>query len=321
MTEDPAADLVTPVVVAHEVRVRLGRTDILHDVDFSIAPGEVVALLGPNGAGKTTLLGALSGRLPVAAGQVERHGRVASVLQTPSLVGRSAVANVELALAWWRVPRPQRRRRAMQALNDMQAGHLAKRRADTLSGGEQRRVHLARAVAVSPDLLLLDEPFDGLDPQAHESLRDDTATVLRAADSAVVIVLHDRADAWAMADRIVVLINGRVQADGAPQDILDHPPTPDVARLLGYDGELSTDSGLLLTRPTHVSIDPSGELPATVLRAIGVEDGMRLELQTGRGRVWTRHAGADVRAGDDVTVTIRGGAEFPVTPEDATAIG
>jgi ABC-type sulfate/molybdate transport systems ATPase subunit len=309
------------VVTARGVRVRLGRSEILHEVDFSIAPGEVVALLGPNGAGKTTLLGALSGRVPVAAGTVERHGRVASVLQTPSLVARSAVANVELALAWWRVPRGQRRRRAMQALDDMQAGHLAKRRADTLSGGEQRRVHLARAVAVSPDLLLLDEPFDGLDPQAHESLRDDTATVLRRADSAVIVVLHDRADAWAMADRIVVLIDGRVQADGAPQDILDHPPTVDVARLLGYDGELTTATGVLLTRTAHVHLDPDGGLAATVVRAIGVEDGMRLELQTGRGRVWTRHPGVDVRAGDDVTVTIRGGAEFAVPPRDPAAIG
>jgi ABC-type sulfate/molybdate transport systems ATPase subunit len=315
------AETPTPAVAARGVRVRLGRSEILHDIDFAVAPGEVVALLGPNGAGKTTLLGALSGRLPVANGEIERQGRVASVLQSPSLVARSAVANVELALAWWRVPRPQRRPRAMQALTEMQAAHLAKRRADTLSGGEQRRVHLARAVAVAPDLLLLDEPFDGLDPQAHESLRDDTATVLRAADSAVVIVLHDRADAWAMADRIVVLIDGRVQADGAPQVILDQPPTADVARLLGYDGALTTGSGQLLTRAAHVRVDPAGDLAATVIRAIGVEDGMRLELQTARGRVWTRYPGADVRAGDDVTVTIRGGAEFPVPPRDSTAIG
>lgn len=119
----------------------------------------------------------------------------------------------------------------------MQGAHLAKRPAHTLSGGEQRRVHLARAVGIGADLLLLDEPFDGLDPSTHAALREDTADALRGADGAALVVLHDRIDAWAVADRIVVLIDGRVRADGAPQPILNNPPTAAVARFLGYDGE------------------------------------------------------------------------------------
>ena len=111
-------------------------------------------------------------------------------------------------------------------------------------------------------MLLLDEPFDGLD-QTHADLRDDTVAALRADNGAAVVVLHDRGDAWAMADRVVVLLDGRIHADGAPQAILEKAPTADVARFLGYDGELRTERGLLLTRSAHVRIDSDGPLTGT----------------------------------------------------------
>ena len=306
-----APDAASVVVRACDLDVRHGRRTVLHDVELTVTAGETVALLGPNGAGKSTLLGALGGRLPVS-GTLERHGRIASVLQSPALARRSALANVELALAWWRVPRSARRGRALTALEQMNAAHLADRAALTLSGGEQRRIHLARAIAVSPDLMLLDEPFDGLDPQSHEALRDDTAAVLRAADSAVVIVLHDRADAWAVADRIVVLVEGRIAAVGAPQAVLDAPPTIEVARLLGYDGELHTPGATLVTRPVHVRIDSSGARRGTVTAIVPVEDGARLRIETGDGDVWARHSSVDVRPGDEVSFDLIGGASFPI---------
>ncbi|MBE7190706.1 ABC transporter ATP-binding protein, partial [Jatrophihabitans endophyticus] len=150
--------MTAPVLVCDDVTVRRGRREILHGIGLHVEPGESVAVLGPNGAGKSTLLAALDGRLPVSSGRVERRGRVAGVLQSPALANRTALANVELALAWWRVPRAARRHRARDALELMNAGHLAQAPAVTLSGGERRRIHLARAVAVSPDLMLLDEP-------------------------------------------------------------------------------------------------------------------------------------------------------------------
>ena len=102
--------MTAPVLACDDVAVRRGRREILHGIGLRVEPGESVAVLGPNGAGKSTLLAALDGRLPVASGRVERHGRVAGVLQSPALANRTALANVELALAWWRVPRaaPQR---------------------------------------------------------------------------------------------------------------------------------------------------------------------------------------------------------------------
>ena len=290
--------------------VRRGRSEIVHGVDLAVQPGEVVAILGPNGAGKTTLLAALAGTLPAHAGRIDRTGRTAAVLQTPALARRTARANVELALAWSGAPRSDRRRRAEDALARMKADTLAGFQAQSLSGGEQRRVHLARAVAVAPDVMLLDEPFDGLDPQSHVALRDDTTDALRASRAAVVVVLHERADAWAMADRIVVLLDGRVEADGPPQQLLDSPPTPQVARFLGYDGELQSREGLTLTRAGHVRVDTDGPIPARVLRVIVIEDGLRLHLRTEQGEVWSTYPGVDLRAGDDVRLAITGGARF-----------
>ena len=300
-----------PVVTATGVTVRRGRQEVLHEVSITAHAGEVVALLGPNGAGKSTLVNALGGVLKIAGGRIERHGRVATMMQSPGLARRSARANVVLATAWWGVPRGQRGRRADEALQRMRAGHLSARSALTLSGGEQRRVHLARALAVAPELLLLDEPFDGLDPHTHEAIRDDLTPALRSTGAAVIVVLHDRVDAWAMADRIVVIVDGRVAADASPRALLAQPPSPAVARFLGYDGELSDGAHVLLTRSADVSVDPLGKLSATVLRTIGTEDGLRLELLTPRGSVWSRYPGFELRVGDTVQLSIHGGVSFP----------
>jgi ABC-type sugar transport system ATPase subunit len=269
-------------------------------------------VLGPNGAGKSTLVGAIGGLLPAGSGSITVSGRQASVLQTPGLANRSARANVELALAWWGVARTERRARAMAALTALRADGLATRRARNLSGGEQRRVHLARGIAVRPDLLLLDEPFAGLDPETQAALSEDAASALRDAAAAVVVVLHDRVDAWAMADRISVMMDGRIVATGTPGDLLAAPPTPEVARFLGYDGELTTASGLLLTRPVHVRLtqdSAAGDLAGTVERVIGRQDGATVVVRTDRGTVRGTYDGP-VRVGDTFGVTIVGGVEF-----------
>ena len=251
------------VLEATGLVVRRGRSEVLHGVELTVEPGEVVAVLGPNGAGKSTLLDAIGGLLPVRSGGIQVDGRVAAVRQEPGLARRAARANVELALKWWGVPRTDRRARAMESLTALGAEHLASRRAAALSGGERRRVHLARGVAIAPDVLLLDEPFAGLDPESHAAVRDDTTAALRSTGSAVVVVLHDRAVAWALADRLVVLMDGRVAGGGTPRHLTDAPPNAEVARFLGYDGELRQNGGLLLTRSSDVLLDPEGPMEAT----------------------------------------------------------
>ncbi len=291
------------------VSVRRGRRTVVEGASFEVAAGEVVALLGPNGAGKSTLLQAIGGILP-SSGTIRREGRVATVLQTPGLARRSVRANVDLAQAWWGVPRRQRRSRSLEALRALGAERLARRQALGLSGGEQRRVHLARGVAVRPDLLLLDEPFAGLDPETHSALVEDTATVLRSPERSVLVVLHDRSDAWALADRIVVLMEEPIVATGTPEALLAAPPTAEVARFLGFDGELADSGGVLLTRSALVRIAPDGDLPATVTRVVRLQDGARVELSAERGTLRALHPDASIAVGDAVRAAVSGGVRF-----------
>jgi ABC-type cobalamin/Fe3+-siderophores transport system ATPase subunit len=313
-TAPPSTD--RPLVRAAGLSVRRGSREVLHDIDLELAPGEVLAVLGPNGAGKSTLLEAIGNVLPPAAGVIERNGRVATALQAPDLARRSARANVEVALAWWGVPRRDRRARATSALTDMGAMHLVDRPAASMSGGERRRVHLARAVATRPDVLLLDEPFAGLDAASRATLLEDTSAAIRANARAVVLVVHDRAEAFALADRLLVLIDGRIAADGSPRDVLDTPPSAQVARFLGFDGQLRDGDQVVLTRPTHVVLDPHGDLTARITRLIPLEDGARAALETSTGYLSTLVPYPGPAVGDEVRVRLTGGVRFPNTAAD-----
>jgi ABC-type sulfate/molybdate transport systems ATPase subunit len=301
-----------PVLLRCErLTVRRGRREVVREVSAELHAGEIVALLGPNGAGKSTLLDALAGALPAAGGRIERHGRVAVALQSPDLARRSVLANVVLALAWWGVPRAERADRAREALRAIAAEHLAPRPAATLSGGERRRVHLARAIAVRPDVLLLDEPFAGLDAEVRAGLLEDALSALRSQTRATLVVVHDRAEAWALADRLLILIDGRLAASGSPRELLERPPTLEVARFLGFDGRLDDGREVVLTRPAHVVLDPGGPLEGRVTRAIPLEDGVRLELELDHGSLYAIAPLPAPQPGEHVRVRIDGGARFP----------
>jgi len=302
-----------PVLLRCEgLSVRRGRRLVVRNVNLELRAGEVVAVLGPNGAGKSTLLGALAGALEPATGKVERFGRVAMAMQSGDLARRSVIANLTLALSWWGVPRPDRADRARTALRTLGVESLADRPAATLSGGERRRVHLARALALAPDVLMLDEPFAGLDLESRGTLLEDAVSVLRSSERATVVVVHERAEAWALADRLVIVTEGEIVAQGEPGEVLEHPPTAAVARFLGYDGRIEDSDGVLLTRPAHVSLDPAGPLTARVTRAVPQEDGARLELTLERGRVYTVAASPAPSAGEAVRLRLLGGVRLPV---------
>jgi ABC-type sulfate/molybdate transport systems ATPase subunit len=324
VTKVPPADDV--VLRCEHLSVRRGHREVVRDVSIELHSGEVVALLGPNGAGKSTLMEALAGSLPLSSGAVERSGRVGLALQSPDLARRSVTANIELALSWWGVPRVHRRERTAGALAAMKADHLARRAAASLSGGERRRVHLARAVSVRPDVLLLDEPFAGLDAATRGALLDDTGEALRAWTTATLVVVHDRAEAWALADRLLVLIDGRLVANGFPRELLERPPTVEVARFLGFDGTLSRPGGeILLTRAHHVALDPAGPVRARVTRSIPLEDGVRLELTLDEGKLYAVSPLPGPVNGDEIGVRVTGGVTFPrvlaAEDQDAAALG
>jgi len=224
------------------VSVRHGELSALEETDLSIAVGGRTVVLGPNGAGKTTLLQAIQGLIPLYSGRVrgltdageEKAVRLAFVFQRAVMLRRSALANVEHALAVAGFPARERRDRALRAVADVGLGYAANRPARRLSGGEQQRLAVARANALEPDCLLLDEPTANVDPGAGAAL-ERYLLRLAAGGRGFVMTTHDLAQARRLAQTIVFMHRGRVE-EVAPAAQFFAAPGSELARRF-LDGE------------------------------------------------------------------------------------
>jgi molybdate transport system ATP-binding protein len=219
---------------------------------FTVEPGEVLAVIGPNGAGKSTLLHALAGLVDVEGtarlGGVDllalpvRQRRVGLVFQGQLLFPHlTALDNVAFGLRARGGSRTAAEATAREWLERFGIADLAGRRPGQLSGGQAQRVAIARALATEPDVLLLDEPFTGLDVSVQMALRIELGRHLRDFPGVVLLVTHDAIDALTLADRVLVLDEGRVAQVGPPAEVAAEPRTSHVARLVGLnlvaDGE------------------------------------------------------------------------------------
>jgi tungstate transport system ATP-binding protein len=232
-----SVDSMTAIVELRGASVCYGSRVALAGVDLRVARGEFIAVVGANGSGKTTLLRALHGLVPLAAGErrlPDPGAHVAMLFQRPFLVRMSARGNLELALWLAGVPRRERRDRAAQALALVGLAADAQRAARELSVGQQQRLALARAWALQPDLLLLDEPTASLDPSGARDVERRVADIA-ARGVAVLMVSHDAAQVRRLARRVVLLEHGRVRADVDTRSFFEGARSPSAAHFVPAD--------------------------------------------------------------------------------------
>ncbi|MGZ4466084.1 MAG: sulfate/molybdate ABC transporter ATP-binding protein [Nocardioides sp.] len=327
-----------------DAHVVVRRPDHLVDVHLTAEPGDVVAVVGPNGAGKSTLLRALAGIVPLDEGHVVHDGAtwedagvrlrtqdrgVGMVFQRQLLLPHlDALGNVAFGPRSQGVRRGPAEQRAQDWLDRLGVGDLARRRPGQLSGGQAQRVAIARALAVEPRVLLLDEPLAALDVGVAMALRVELTRHLADYDGIAVLVTHDALDALTLANRVVVLDDGRVAQEGTPEDVAARPQTDHVARLVGLNVLRGSSSG------TVVRLDAGGALVSTTdahgpVNACFSPSAVTLTLEEPTGSARNRWPatvtslaphGAAVRVHLEASGA-RGGLIADVTPASAASLG
>lgn len=255
------------------VSFAFGATTVLDNIALHIEPGSIVALLGPSGCGKSTLLRLLAGLSVPAQGSIHFGDRLVAkpgwglppeqrdigmVFQDYALWPHmTAAQNVAFPLRMRKVPSGERERRVNEALAMVGLADFGGRKPSGLSGGQQQRVALARALALSPGLLLLDEPLSALDALVRTHLRSEIRALQQRLGITTIMVTHDQEEALTMADRIVVMEGGRIVQVGTPQEIYHQPASRFVASFVGTMNFLDT----LVLGPTQVRLN---EQPLTL---------------------------------------------------------
>ena len=243
----------TPIaaIAVNELRAGYGPANILHGIDFVVAPGEFIAILGSSGCGKTTLLRSIAGFHPLKSGSIKLFGRdvaglppekrdMAMVFQSYALWPHMTVAeNMGYGLKLRRINQSIIKQKISDLLSLLGLEGLADRQVTQLSGGQRQRVALGRALAIDPKLLLLDEPLSNLDAKVRLSLRYELKALQKQLGFAAIHVTHDREEAMTMADRIIIMNKGQIAQIGTPEDVYDHPASPFIARFMGADNELT----------------------------------------------------------------------------------
>lgn len=305
-----------------------GGQTVLRDVELDLALGEILALVGPNGTGKSTLLQALAGLLPPVAGTLRLgpldlgdaasrrawRQRVTLVFQDPLLFDATVSANLASGLRLRGMGRTACAPRVAHWAARLGITPLLDRNARTLSGGEAQRTALARALALEPEILFLDEPFSALDAPTREALLQELAGILRETGTAAVLVTHHLSEALRLADRLGVLLGGTLRQSGPVQEVIHHPVDAAVADFLGMEtlveglvtasgrGTFTLDNGLVgagdapvgrhllvgirpehvtLEREAHPGLSARNQRPAVVTRILPHGPFFKVELDAG----------------------------------------
>jgi len=301
---------------------RFGDFVALDDINLDIPDGELTALLGPSGGGKSTLLRVIAGLENPDEGAVSFSGEDATqlppqrrnvgfVFQHYAAFKHLSVArNVAFGLEIRKRPKAEIKRRVQELLELVHLEAFAHRRPSQLSGGQRQRMALARALAVEPRVLLLDEPFGALDAQVRKELRIWLRRLHDEIHVTTVFVTHDQEEAMDVADRIVVIANGHIEQVGSPDELYEHPANDFVMSFLGPVTKLNGR----LVRPHDIELlgaPVNGSTEASVVRVVRLGFEVRVELMVNGSDVWvqvTRETADRLGLAADSTVHVRASA-------------
>ncbi|WP_323771192.1 ABC transporter ATP-binding protein [Antarctobacter sp.] len=254
---------------------RFKSTLALNEISLEVTPGEFIALLGPSGSGKTTLLRMLAGFDLPSSGSIAMNGRdvsssppaardIGMVFQHYALFPHLNVRrNIEYGLRMHRWNAVRRRERVDELLEMIQLGPMAERMPRQLSGGQQQRVAIARALAYAPKILLMDEPLGALDRSLRIDMAEEIRAIHRKLETTFVYVTHDRDEAMILADRILIMNQGNIVADGSPESLFLQPKSRFVAEFFAgmnvLPGEVLGAAGTVAVAPDAMALTPPAE--------------------------------------------------------------
>jgi putative spermidine/putrescine transport system ATP-binding protein/spermidine/putrescine transport system ATP-binding protein len=300
-----------PAIAMRGVEKRFGSVVAVCDVNLAVAAGEFVALLGPSGCGKTTTLRMIAGLEQPTKGDILVKGRRVNdvpvhrrnfgmVFQNLALFPhKTAFENVAFGLKYRKVDRGEIARRVQRALEIVRLPHVEERLPAQLSGGQQQRIAVARAIVIEPDLLLFDEPLSALDAGLREEMRIELKRIQRTLGITTVFVTHDQSEALSMADRVIVLRDGRIEQEGTPDDVYNRPVSEFVARFFGQVNEFTgtvvgTEGSCLVVRLNDratVKVAAAGQAPGSSIRLLLRAERLQIAPR------FPREAGASVVTG------------------------
>ncbi|MEN6481478.1 MAG: ABC transporter ATP-binding protein [Anaerolineaceae bacterium] len=239
---------MTVILEAKNIQVQRGGKTVLKVDHLSVEEGEVLAVIGPNGAGKSTLLMVLSQLLQLQEGQLIFRGKpldpkktlafrrkIGMVLQDPLLLDNSVFDNIATGLRFRGIDKQEIEKRVLHWLAQLDISELRNRRSRQISGGEAQRVSLARALALEPDILFLDEPFSALDTPTRIRLLSDFQSLLSNTTVTTIFVTHDLDEALLLGDRVAVILDGEIRQIDTPEKVFSAPTDPDIARFVGVE--------------------------------------------------------------------------------------
>lgn len=320
-------------VALKNIRKSFGALEVIKGIDLEIEHGEFCVFVGPSGCGKSTLLRMISGLEEQSSGAVEIGGRdvsnsepsergIAMVFQSYALYPHLTVRqNIGFGLSLSKMPKDQINAKVMEAARILQLEDYLDRKPKALSGGQRQRVAIGRAITRDPEVFLFDEPLSNLDAALRAQMRIELSDLHKSLGSTMIYVTHDQVEAMTMADKIVVLNEGRIEQVGPPMELYRNPATPFVAGFIGspkmnlYEGEVARSRGCQTfgIRPEHLVLShDTGTWSGTIqhIEQLGAETIVHMRVEA-LGMMLARTDGDhDFRVGETVFASPMEGKEF-----------